>query len=55
MYAVRMVGANSNLGDVVNVNQVSIRTANSAGLIGLGDINTQINDIPADVWNYTLP
>jgi len=31
-YAVNLVGANSNLGDVVNVNQVSIRTANSAGL-----------------------
>ena len=31
-YAVNLVGANSNIGDVVNVNQVSIRTANSAGL-----------------------
>lgn len=32
-YAVRLVGANSNLGDVVNVNQVSVRSQNSAGLI----------------------
>lgn len=32
-YAVNLVGANSNVGDVVNVNQVSVRTANSAGLI----------------------
>jgi hypothetical protein len=32
-YAVNLTGANSNIGDVVNVNQVSIRSANSAGLI----------------------
>jgi hypothetical protein len=32
-YAVNIIGANSNVGDVVNVNQVSVRTANSAGLI----------------------
>jgi hypothetical protein len=32
-YAVNLIGANSNVGDVVNVNQVSVRTANSAGLI----------------------
>jgi hypothetical protein len=31
-YAVNLVGANSNVGDVVNVNQVSVRSANSAGL-----------------------
>jgi len=32
-YAVNLFGANSNVGDKVNVNQVSVRTANSAGLI----------------------
>ena len=32
-YAVNLVGANSNIGDRVNVNQVSIRPQNSAGLI----------------------
>jgi hypothetical protein len=32
-YAVNLVGANSNVGDVVNVNQVSVRSFNSAGLI----------------------
>jgi hypothetical protein len=32
-YAVNLIGANSNLGDVVNLNQVSIRSANAAGLI----------------------
>jgi|GEM_PF-1263065 hypothetical protein len=31
-YAVNLVGANSNVADVVNVNQVSVRTNNSAGL-----------------------
>ena len=32
-YAVNLVGANSNIADVTNVNQVSIRSSNSAGLI----------------------
>lgn len=32
-YAVNLGGANSNVGDVVNVNQVSVRSANSAGLV----------------------
>jgi len=32
-YAVNLVGANSNIGDRINVNQVSVRSANSAGLI----------------------
>lgn len=31
-YAVNLVGANSNIGDKVNVNEVSVRTFNSAGL-----------------------
>jgi hypothetical protein len=32
-YAVNLVGANSNIADVVNLNLVSVRSANSAGLI----------------------
>ena len=32
-YAVNLVGANSNIADVTNLNTVSIRAANSAGLI----------------------
>lgn len=32
-YAVNIVGGNSNIGDRVNVNQVSVRSANSAGLV----------------------
>ena len=46
-YAVNLVGANSNVADVVNVNQVSIRPQNSAGLIvysGAGD--PWITDLP---------
>jgi len=31
-YAVNLTGANSNVGDVVNVNQVSVRSQNSAGM-----------------------
>lgn len=32
-YAVSAVGANTNIADVMNLNQVSLRTSNSAGLI----------------------
>jgi hypothetical protein len=32
-YAVNLVGANSNVGDVINLNQVSVRSSNAAGLI----------------------
>lgn len=35
-YAVRLAGANSNIPDVVNVNQVSVRSNNSAGMIVSG-------------------
>lgn len=36
-YAVNLVGANSNLLDVLNRNQVSVASQNSAGLVGVGD------------------
>lgn len=44
-YAVEVVGANTNFGDVTNVNQVSLRTNNSAGLIVTGgtDMTEVIN------------
>jgi len=32
-YAVNLFGSNNNIGDVINVNQVSVRTNNAAGLI----------------------
>lgn len=34
-YAVNIVGSNNNIADVTNVNQVSIRSNNSAGLISV--------------------
>ena len=40
-YAVNLIGANSNVGDNVNLNQVSIRSANSAGLTFSDQINDQ--------------
>tara|TARA_R110000751_G_scaffold12717_6_gene43693 strand:- start:1552 stop:3531 length:1980 start_codon:yes stop_codon:yes gene_type:complete len=41
LYAVNLVGANSNVADVTNVNQVSIRSSNSAGLTFSEAINQQ--------------
>lgn len=40
-YGVNLVGANSNVADVTNVNQVSIRSQNSAGLTFSSAINSQ--------------
>jgi hypothetical protein len=40
-YAVNLTGANNNVSDVVNLNSVSIRSANSAGLIE-GSISEQV-------------
>ena len=37
-YAVNLAGANSNIADVTNVNQVSVRSANSAGLQDLSTL-----------------
>ncbi len=47
-YAVNLVGANSNLSDVLNLNTVSVRSANSAGLIDQGEsfseLSTQLSE-----------
>jgi len=51
-YAVNLVGANSNVGDVTNVNQVSIRSANSAGLTFSDQINQQ--SFAGFVWIDTI-
>lgn len=56
-YAVNLVGANSNLSDVTNVNQVSVRSSNSAGLTSASPtaISPQnIEDIVDAVWNAAL-
>lgn len=39
LYAVDIYGGNTNVADVTNRNQVSIRTANSAGLVVVGGAN----------------
>ena len=44
LYTVQIIGGNSNIGDVVNRNQVSIATANSAGLVD----NSSLADISLD-------
>lgn len=48
-YAVNLVGANSNVSDVTIVNQVSVRSANSAGLVQ-GSGGATPGDIAAAVW-----
>ena len=52
-YAVNIVGGNSNIGDVVNVNQVSVRSANSAGLTFSKEIQDQSYS-GARIWINTL-
>lgn len=51
-YAVAINGANTNFADVLNLNQVSVRTANTAGLIetsgGGGDAGAVWDEILAD-------
>lgn len=56
-YAVNLVGANNNVADVANVNQVSIRPSNSAGLIVVegGELPSGIEDDIADaVWSRVM-
>ena len=58
-YAVNLVGANSNVADVVNVNQVSVRTANSAGLVDLSTLlggisEADIATIASAIWDKQL-
>ena len=52
-YAVNLVGANSNVGDVVNVNNVSVRSANSAGLQDLSTLlqSAYANQVCVDLIN----
>jgi hypothetical protein len=58
-YAVNLVGANSNVGDVVNVNQVSVRSFNSAGLISnpaieYSSYGNKVTLDPDSQWTGTL-
>lgn len=56
-WAVNLVGANSNVADRVNVNQVSVRSSNSAGLIQLNSLEIQHssfnNGVTLDAVNGT--
>lgn len=55
-YAVNLVGANSNIADVTNINNVSVRSANSAGLVvsGSGVTAGDKTDIANAVWVRVL-
>jgi hypothetical protein len=41
-YAVNLIGANNNISEKVNVNQVSVRSSNSAGLVSMNAVNDSI-------------
>ena len=43
-YAVRCIGANHNLADVKNLNQVSLIIGNSAGLVGISGLTEEENN-----------
>lgn len=55
-YAVNLVNANSNVSDRTNVNQVSVRSANSAGLVAATSTITtdDINAIADAVWDELI-
>ena len=57
-HAVSVEGGNTNIADVLNLNQVSVRTANTAGLIqvtsGSGVTEQDKTDIIDGVWNEIL-
>lgn len=53
-YTVNLIGANSNVGDVVNLNSVSVRSANSAGLVSLAEIQAALQIINVGVQDSSL-
>jgi len=55
-YAVELTGANSNVADRVNVNQVSVRSHNAAGLITVdtGGTAPSVGEIRDGVWNADM-
>lgn len=44
-YAVNLVGANSNVADKLNLNSVSVRASNSAGLVNVRELETNVSKI----------
>lgn len=53
-YGVNLVGANSNIGGRVNLNQVSVRSFNSAGLTAPA-VPPTVEEITAGVWSEPEP
>ena len=53
-YAVNLINANSNIGDRVNVNQVSVRSSNSAGLVSSGESGGTCNINQSELANLIL-
>lgn len=54
-YAVNLVGANSNVAEVLNLNTVSVRSFNSAGLIqgtSCADLSAQIDAQTEDIKSH---
>ncbi|MEO1399680.1 MAG: hypothetical protein AAFV72_00310 [Cyanobacteria bacterium J06635_1] len=49
-YAVNLIGANSNVSDVANLNQVSIRPQNSAGLIAVDELRRSLKALSDTVY-----
>ena len=47
-YAANLIGGNSNIGDVLNLNSVSVRASNSAGLVELNLANVVWNELTAN-------
>lgn len=50
-YAVNLAGANNNIPDVMNVNQVSVRSSNSAGMVVVDSGGGGTGATPAELWN----
>ena len=54
MYAVKLGGANNNIADVLNVNMVSLRSNNSAGLTAAQSPDLVANAVFTDIVEGTL-
>ena len=53
-YSVNLIGSNNNIQDVTNLNSVSVRSNNSAGLVDLNEILIALEIINQGVQNSSL-
>jgi len=53
-YAVTLTGSNNNIADVVNLNNVSVRTNNAAGLVALNAIQASLETMVTDIWGHAV-